>query len=159
MSSTTAATSQCDTMITSHSKYYDFLEYFFGLVMRRKHHGVLWFWQHERTVIMYCCVIRSNKPSNWRSGRSGTVFYLLSWSPSHLKFFRQVTWPFSIYTPNALEAKSLGRSRVTLVADLERYWVPLTSLSMFCIFKFIYLTLYRMVYNTSTEGSQRSLHW
>ena len=39
---------------------------------------------------------------------SGPVFYLLSWSPSHFKFFLQVTWPFSIFTPSDLEAKSLG---------------------------------------------------
>ena len=38
----------------------------------------------------------------------GPVFYLLSWSPSHLEFFLQVTWSFSIFTPSDLEAKSLG---------------------------------------------------
>ena len=31
-----------------------------------------------------------------------------SWSPSHLKFCLQITWPFSIFTPSHLEAKSLG---------------------------------------------------
>ena len=39
---------------------------------------------------------------------SGAVFYLLSWSPSHLAFFLQVTWSNSIFTPSDLEAKSLG---------------------------------------------------
>ena len=36
------------------------------------------------------------------------VSYLLSWSPSYLEFVLQITWPFSIFTPGDLEAKSLG---------------------------------------------------
>ena len=38
----------------------------------------------------------------------GPVFYPLSWSPSHLDFYLQVTWSFSIFTPSDLRAKSLG---------------------------------------------------
>ena len=34
--------------------------------------------------------------------------FSMFWSPSHLNFFLQVTWPFSIFTPSDLEAKSLG---------------------------------------------------
>ena len=39
---------------------------------------------------------------------SGPVFYPLSWSPSHLDFYLQVTWSFSIFTPSDLRAKLLG---------------------------------------------------
>ena len=42
------------------------------------------------------------------SFESGPVFYPLSWSPSHLDFYLQVTWSFSIFIPSDLRAKSLG---------------------------------------------------
>ena len=60
---------------------------------------------------------------------SGPIFYFLSWSPSHLEFFLQVTWPFSIFTWT-----HLAKSQVTSVADLEISWVTLTLLFVFCIF-------------------------
>ena len=37
---------------------------------------------------------------------AGSVFCLISWSPSHLEFYLQVTWPFSIFTQSDFEAKS-----------------------------------------------------
>ena len=69
-----------------------------------------------------------------KAARSGPVFYLLSWSPSLLKFCLQVTWLFSIFTPSDLEASHLAKSQATSVADFTIFWVVLTSLFVFCIF-------------------------
>ena len=38
----------------------------------------------------------------------GHVFYLQSWSSSHLQFFLQAIWLYSIFTPSDFEAKSLS---------------------------------------------------
>ena len=90
----------------------------------------------------------------------GPVFYLLSWSPSHLEFFLKVTWTFSIFTLSDLEAKSLGK----IPSDFG-YWlgdILGRSNIVICIlylFKFIYVTLYSMFYNIRTKGSQNCLHW
>ena len=50
------------------------------------------------------------------------------------KFYFQVTWPFSDYTPNDLEAKSLGGIPSDFGCWLEISWGTLTSLFVFCIF-------------------------
>ena len=91
------------------------------------------------------------------NGSPGPIFYVLSWSLSHLEFFLQVTWPFSFCTPSDLDAKSLGKIFGCWLGDI---------LGPFCIiicilylFKFIYVTLYGMFYNICTKGSQSSLHW
>ena len=96
------------------------------------------------------------------TGRSGPVFYLLSWSPSHLAFSLQVTWSFSIFTPSDLEAKSLGE----IPSDFGCWLADILDHSniVICILylsKLIYryVTLCRIFYTICTKGSQNYLHW
>ena len=79
--------------------------------------------------------------------RPGPIFYLLSWSPSHLEFFLQVTWPFSIFTLMTWKPGHLAKSQVTSVADLQMSWVASTSLFVFCIFLNSYMW-HGMFYNS-----------
>ena len=86
----------------------------------------------------------------------GPVFYLLSWSQSHLAFSLQVTWSFSIFTPSDLEAKSLGE----IPSDFGCWLADILDHSniLICILylsKLIYVTLCRIFYNIC----QNSLHW
>ena len=54
--------------------------------------------------------------------KSGPVYYLLSWRPSHLRFWLLVTWLLSFYTPSDLEAKSL--CKIVISRDLDRWlWI------------------------------------
>ena len=87
--------------------------------------------------------------------KSGPIFYHLYWSPSHLKFFLQVIWPFSIFTPSDLEAKA--KSQVTLNADLETSWVALKSLFVFCIFLNQYMWFYMVCFTTYLQKVVRIL--
>ena len=89
--------------------------------------------------------------------KPGPVFYLLSWSLSHLNFLLQVTWPFSIFTPSDLEDKSLGENKVTSVADLEISWVALTSLFVFHIFLNQYMWHYMVCFTTYLQKTVRIL--
>ena len=92
--------------------------------------------------------------------RPGPFFYLLSWSPSHLNFFFQVTWSSSIFNPSDLEAKSLGK----IPSDFS-FWLGDNlgcSNIVICIvylFRLIYVTLYGLFDNISTKGIQNSLDW
>ena len=90
----------------------------------------------------------------------GPVFYLISWSPSHLEFFLQVTWSFSIFTPSDLEAKSLSE----IPSDFGCWLGDILDHSniVICILylsKLIQVTLCGVFYNICTKGSQNSLHW
>ena len=91
------------------------------------------------------------------SGTPWPVFYLISWSPSHLKFFLQVTWPFSIFTPSDLVGKSLGE----IPSDLSSWLGDILGRSniVICIlylFKSIYVTLYDM-FTTYLQKAVRNL--
>ena len=81
-------------------------------------------------------------------------FYLPSWSPSPLKFFLQVTWPFSIFTPSDLEAKSLGK----IPSDFGCWFGYILGRSniVICIlypFKSIYVTLYDHGWPSTQPGT------
>ena len=67
---------------------------------------------------------------------SGPVFYLLSWSPSHLEIFFQGTW----------KPSHLAKSQVTSVADLEISGIALSSLFVFCIFLTSYMWHYMVCF-------------
>ena len=79
-----------------------------------------------------------------------SVSYLFP--PSHLTIF---------YLHPYLEGKPshLVKSQVTLVDDLDISLATLTSLFVVCIFEFIYVTSYGMLYDICTIGNQHSLHW
>ena len=62
-----------------------------------------WHYDWLEELIIVLCLTRVPPRHN-----SGPVFYVLFWTPSHLKHFLQVAWPFSIFTSSDLEAKSLG---------------------------------------------------
>ena len=83
----------------------------------------------------------------------GLVFYLLFWSPSHIKFLLQVTWSFFVFTPRDLEAKPLGK----IPSDCGCWLRDILGCSymLTCIlylFKFIYVTSYGIFYNVCTKA-------
>ena len=64
----------------------------------------------------------------------GPVFYLLSWSPSHLNFSPESLDHFLTSLQVTWKPSQLAKSQMTSVADLGICWVALTSLFVFCIF-------------------------
>ena len=73
---------------------------------------------------------------------SGPVFYLLSWSPSHLKFFPKSLDHFLSPVQVPWKPSHQAKSQVTSVADLGISWVALTSLFVLCIFLNEYMRHY-----------------
>ena len=118
-------------------------------------------WLHSANVHIFWSRLAEGAVVLWMSCfRSGPVFYLLSCSPSHLEYFLQITWPFSIFTPSDLKAKSHGE----IPSDFSCWLGAILGCSniviciLFC-FKFIYVTLCSIFYNICSTNSQLSFHW
>ena len=138
------------------------------MLMTVSNTGCNWFAQSHRV-----CKVRNGysyllkKYDMWKTtetrrkqdeARPGPIFYLLSWSPSHLEFFLQVTWPFSIFTLSDLEAEIPSDFGCWLGDILGRLIVICISY----LFKFIYVTLhglYYLKYMHMYKCIQRSVHW
>ena len=115
--------------------------------------------KNNRAPLQHYFKLCASFRSHWWN-QTGPVFYLISWSPSHLEFFLQVTWSFSIFTPSDLEAKSLSE----IPSDFGCWLGDILDHSniVICILylsKLIQVTLCGVFYNICTKGSQNSLHW
>ena len=91
----------------------------------------------------------------WYQKTPGPVFYLLSWSPSHLEN-DQVTWRKILSSLQVTWKPShLAKSQVTLVADLEISWTTLALSFVFCSFLNSYKYYYVVCFTIYVQKAVR----